>query len=111
MKVMKILCLDDSELMEFNSINKGYRGDIYVKLNDSYYNLNFYDIVRLKQDFEKEIEDYGIFSPDPNIVIVKDVNKNEIKESIENLKRKKYFDEIKPLSDKDIRDLNFLSFS
>ena len=110
MSNLEIFCLDKSELKEFDSINRGYRGDIYIKEGNDYYNLNFYDIVRLKQDFEQEIKYYGIFSPDPNIIIVNEVNEGEIKSAIKNLNKIKYFDQIKAISENEISELNFFKF-
>ncbi len=110
MNKIEIFCVDNNEFKEIDSIDRGYRGDIYVRFKDEYFNLNFYDITRLKQDFETEIEHYGVFSPDPNIIIVNKVNKNEIKKSIENLVKQKYFYEIKPLSAEKLKSLKLEVF-
>ena len=91
---IKVLCIDNSELAEFEAINRGYRDDIYVKVSDRYYHLNIYDIIRLQQDFESELEYYGVFSSDPNLVIVKEVNIEEIKKLVNHLYKQKYFEQI-----------------
>ncbi len=109
MNDVNIFCLDNNEFKEIDSINRGYREDIYVKFGDDYFNLNFYDIVRLKQDFETEIEHYGVFSIEPNTIILTEVNKHEIRSNIENLIKQKYFDEIKPLSKEKLKNLKLIS--
>ena len=95
MDKIKISCLDNSEFAEFDAINKGYRGDIYVKILDKFYNLNIYDIIRLQQDFELELKDYGMFTPEPNLVIVIEVSNIEIKNIVQHLYIQKYFENIK----------------
>lgn len=109
MVTIQIYCLDNSELADFEAINRGYRKDIYVKVSDRYYHLNIYDIVRLQQDFESELEDYGAFSPDPNLVIVKEVNHMEIKKLANHLYKQKYFEEIKPVENSKIQQLELIT--
>ncbi|NOU15926.1 MAG: hypothetical protein HOO91_00005 [Bacteroidales bacterium] len=105
MEELIIYCLDDSELMEFNSINRGFRSDIYVEINDNVFQLIVYDIVRLCQDFESELNDQGFFAVDPNLIIVKEVAVDIIKQTIDKLHKQKYFDKIKPLSRDEIEKL------
>jgi hypothetical protein len=95
--MLSIYCLENSEWMDFDSDKRGYRGDIYVKADSEYFQLNIYDIVRLKQDFETEIEYYGFFDIESNIVLVEDVTLVKIKKTIEYLYSKQYFKKIKPL--------------
>lgn len=70
MNKMTIYFLDDSELAEYEAISKGYRTDIYVEIEDIFYNVSVYTILRLQQDFESENEDYGYYSVDPNLILV-----------------------------------------
>lgn len=58
--------------------NKGYRLDVYVGIDSDLFKINVYDIVRLQQDFESEIQNYVYYAVDPNLVIVKEVNQSEI---------------------------------
>ncbi|WP_025666925.1 hypothetical protein [Aquimarina megaterium] len=111
MKKLEVFCLDDTESREIDSIHRGFRGDIYVKVKEEYFNLNFYDIIRLKQDFETEIEVYGVFSSEPNMIIVEEVKKELIIRSIKNLFKRKYFDQIKPLSNAKLQNLELFLFS
>ena len=79
MSKLSIFYLDNSELKESDSIDRGYRSDIYICINNMFYNLNVYDIVRLKQDFETEYQSYGFFNIEPNVIIVNNVNTEAIK--------------------------------
>ena len=107
----EVFCIDNSELASFEAENKGYRGDIYVRLfNDKIYKLNVYDITRFKQDFEVEFQEYGFYSIEPNLIIVNEVTKSEIIKTIEGLYRQKYFDDIKPIDSTDVQQLSLKRF-
>lgn len=110
MEKIKILCLDNSELGEYEAVSRGFRRDIYVKLFDKYYNINIYDIIRLQQDFEVEIKEYGFFSPEPNLVIVAEVNRKEIEMIVCQLHNQNYFENIKPIEEEKVSDLKLLDF-
>lgn len=56
MSDIKIIYLDDSEHADYEALNKGYRNDVYVRVLNDVYSLHVYSIVRLKQDFETEVE-------------------------------------------------------
>lgn len=94
---MEIYCYNKSERDEFEASSKGYRSDVFVKINDEYYNVTIYDTVRLVQDFETENEDYGFFAIDPNIVLVRDVSTPIIKYVLKKLYDSHYFEKIKPV--------------
>lgn len=97
MEELKIYFLYDTELSEFEAIQKGYRVDVFVKVKNQYFNLRFFDIVRLRQEFESEVDSEGYYSVEPNLVLVKEVNKKEIIFTIKNLYKQKYFEEVKPV--------------
>ena len=109
MDAISVFCLDNSELAEYEAVSKGYREDVYVKVSDRYYHLYIYDIVRLQQDFESELEDYGVFSSDPNLVIVKEVNGMEIRKLANHLYKQRYFEEIKPVEKSKIQQLELIN--
>ncbi len=90
MNKVKVYFLDDSELAEYEAISKGYRTDVYVKIEDVFYNVYVYNMRRLQQDFESESENYGYYSVDPNLILVKDANRNEIVFTIEKLYKQEY---------------------
>lgn len=99
MKEIIVIFEDDTELAEFEAIGKGYRNDIYVTINRSTFNVIAYSMVRLQQDFESEINDYGFYSIEANLIIVKDTNKEEIIETIRKLYDQGLFEKLKPLKE------------
>ncbi len=96
MEEIEIYFQYDSELSEFEAIQKGYRVDVFVKVGGIYFNLRVFDIIRLQQEFENEVDNEGYYAVEPNLILVKEVNKKEILCTIRNLYKHKYFDEIKP---------------
>lgn len=107
-ETLEVYCLYNDERTEFEAIAKGWRNDIYVKSGSQYYHLNVYDIVRLKQDFETELEDYGIYNSDPNMVLVNEVSRDEIKRQVARLYENKYFEAIKQVSHKELEQLKLV---
>lgn len=105
MSTIEIYFLDDSELAEVESVSKGYRVDVYVKISNLFYNIRVFDIFTLKQAFERELDGYGYYAIEPNLVLVKDANKEEIVFTINKLNEQKYFEDLKPLETIDIRQL------
>lgn len=105
MDQIEIYFLDNSELSEFEAIQKGYRLDVYVKIEQSYYNVRVYDLIRLKQDFDDEVENDGYYLIEPNLILVKEVNRKEIKFTVGNLYKQGYFANLKPLEYLDISEL------
>jgi hypothetical protein len=105
MKTIEIFFQDDSKLSEFEAKNKGYRTDVYVKIENAFYNVRVYDIFTLQQDFEREQNSFGYYSIEPNLVLVKDANKTEIIETIKKLYEQKYFEYIKPVEHIEISKL------
>lgn len=59
-------------------------------------------MVRLQQDYELEIQTYGYYSIEPNLVLVKDVSKDEIEFVVKRLSEQNYFENIQPIDDEDI---------
>lgn len=97
MNNFKIFCLDNSESAQYEAYSKGYRSDIYVLLNEEYYHLYFYDIIRLRQDFDCEFKDYGYFSVEPNLILVKEIKLEFIEKTVLMLISDSYFDRIRPV--------------
>lgn len=105
MEQLKIYFLHDTELSEYEAIQKGYRVDVFVKVGNQYFNLRVFDIIRLQQEFESEIGSKGYYAVEPNLVLVKEANKKEIVNTIRNLYKQKYFEEIKPVCEVNIEEL------
>ena len=91
---LEIVYEDDTELVEFEAFNKGYRGDVIVKIGNSSYKVYVTSMIRLQQDFEMEIQDSGYYLPEPNMIIVKDTTKQEIEDAIIQMFECKYFEKI-----------------
>ena len=105
MKQVNIFFSENSDLSEYESINKGYRIDVFVEINNKVYNVHIYTLIRLQQDFETEFETEGFYLTEPNIVLVKNSNRAEIVNTINNLYVNNYFLNIKPVNDIDISTL------
>ena len=105
MSNLNIYFLYDSELAEYEASNKGYRTDVFVEIDSSLYNVRIYTLLRLQQGFESEIESYGFYTVEPNLILVKDSNKKEIIETIKRLYEQKYFDELKPIENVEVGQL------
>lgn len=105
MSELNIYFSDDSELAEYEALSRGYRTDVYVKIDSNIYNLKIYAMVRLQQDFESEIQSYGFYASEPNLILVKEANKEEVIETIKKLYEQKYFEEIKPVEHIEINQL------
>ncbi|MCL2401093.1 MAG: hypothetical protein FWC90_00475 [Oscillospiraceae bacterium] len=103
---VEIFFTEDSDLSEYEAINKGYRLDVFVKIHQNIYRVSVYTILRLQQDFETEVmEDIGFYRPDPNLVLVKNSNKDEIIRTINWLVKQEYFSHLKNSSSVDINEL------
>jgi hypothetical protein len=103
---LEIYLEDASEHAELEAINRGYRLDVYVKLGELFFKVAIYDIVRIKQEFEIEVEAKRYYAIGPNLILVKEVSFGEIKLTVAKLVEQKFFDELKPLNDQLIQSLN-----
>ena len=92
---IEILYEDDTELAEFEAKCKGYRSDVIVKIGDKEYKVYVTSMLRLQQDFEMEFEDVGYYSPEPNMILVRETTKKEIEDTILKVYRDGYFERIK----------------
>ncbi|MNN95858.1 hypothetical protein D3C81_2147390 [compost metagenome] len=68
------------------------------------FNIKVYDIVRIQQDFELELETCGYYSVEPNLILVKEVSKEEIEFVVRKLYEQKYFESVKPVDDKNLNE-------
>ena len=91
---LEILYEDDTEIAEFEAINKGYRSDVIVRFGTKKYKLYVTSIIRLQQDFDTEYKDIGYYYTEPNMIIVKNVTKKEISETINKLYRCNFFEKL-----------------
>lgn len=109
--MINIYTLDNSEYEDFLSISKGCRFNIYVRFKNKFYQLEFYDIIRLTQDFESDISEKGYYMNYPNLILVEEVSIKKITEEINRLVIQKYFERIKPLRLEDIQTLDLIELN
>ena len=91
---IKIIYEEDTELAEYEALNKGYRADVVVVIGDKKYRVYIISMLRLQQDFEMEHKDSGYYMAEPNTLIVKEVTKKEIKYVISEMYNCKYFERL-----------------
>ncbi|MEA5516991.1 hypothetical protein [Nodularia sp. UHCC 0506] len=104
---MEIYYLYNDERDEIEAIAKGYRNDVYVKTTTGMYHVHIYDIVRLQQDFEDEQQEQGYYSIDHNLILVEEVSKKVVVNTVKKLEEEGYFEKIKPLEEATIQELPF----
>ena len=101
---IKIYFDEDTEYSEFMYYNKDYRLGIIVVLNNKKYKLNIYGITRLNQEFNDCLNNNEVFYIEPNLIIVKEVTKENIINSILGICRE--FDFLSQLKVEDSLDLS-----
>ena len=79
---IKIYFDEDDEYSEFTWKNKDYRTGIVVVSRGKQYKVNVYGITRLNQEFDDCIRDGETFYVEPNSIIVKEVTKQNIIQSV-----------------------------
>jgi hypothetical protein len=105
MKNPSIYFSADTEVTEYEAINKGYRVDVYVIKDEKVFRLRVYSLVRLQQDFRTEWETSGRYYLEPNLVLVRSTNIDEIINTVNGLYLQGYLDYIKPIDCIDISEL------
>lgn len=102
---VSIYLSNGSEGIESESISKGFRTDIYVKINKKIFNVRAYTLKRLEQDYNSELDWNGFFSIEPNLILVEDTSKEKIIFVINKLHEQGYFHELKNIEEIDIKKL------
>lgn len=88
---MNIYVEDNSKNMKDESFQKNYRNDVYVRIDNNFYNLSIITIARLKEEVEESFENEIVFCMPNNLIIVKEVTNDCIIDSIKVLYHKNYF--------------------
>jgi len=101
MTEVEIFFSEDSEWTEFDFVNKGWRGDVWVKIHQDVYRVCAFTLLRLQQEFDYTIEEDGFYVPDPNLIFVKETSKQEIVGTINYLANQNFFSQCKPLDNPD----------
>lgn len=88
---MNIYVEDNSKNMQDESFQKNYRNDVYVKIDNKFYNVSIITINRLKDEVKETFKNESVYCTPNNLVIVKEVTNDCIIESIKSLYAKNYF--------------------
>jgi hypothetical protein len=107
---MKIYSIENLNRVQWETLYKGKGNwcDLVVESEGYYYPVAVYDMVRLQKDFKFQVNRYGYYQADPNIVIVKEFTFNEVKFTLENLEIARYFERIMPIQKPDFTILQEL---
>ena len=88
---MNIYVEDNSKNMQDESFQKNYRNDVYVKIDNKFYNVSIITINRLKDEVKETFKNESVYCTPNNLVIVKEVTNDCIIENIKSLYAKNYF--------------------
>ena len=88
---MNIYVEDNSKNMQDESFQKNYRNDVYVKIDNKFYNVSIITINRLKDEVKETFKNESVYCTPNNLVIVKEVTNDCIIGSIKSLYAKNYF--------------------
>lgn len=69
---------------EWEVTAKGCFSEARVTVSGKHYRLNFYDVARLGQEIESELERGGVFF-EPNLLIVRSVTRSDMERAVEHL--------------------------
>ena len=97
MKNLSIYFSDDDEYAEYACKSNGMRPDVLVAIDGKFFHPMIYDIFTLTQEYNESLNMGKLYEILNNIVLVKEVTKNNIIEIILHLSKKGYFDKVKPV--------------
>lgn len=98
---IEIYMEDNSKTKNLLYKNRGYRRDIYVKIQDRFYKMNVFSFTYLKQFLKNQYELEKTYSMEVNLLIVKSLSIKEIIATILNETQNHYFDKLKECQIKD----------
>lgn len=87
----KILVEENGPDVESVSQEAGLRHDVYVKIEDDYFNLTVCTPDGLKRDFDEGMEMDGAYVPGANMVFVEDLTNAKIHRLVSILVQQYYF--------------------
>jgi hypothetical protein len=94
----EIFFSEDDELVELYFIEKGWRGDIIVKIGDDLFKPEAITPDRLLSEFNYSIDEGRVYDISPCLILAENVKKETIIKTIAELARKGYyFGEFKPI--------------
>ena len=85
----------DDELTELDIQEKGWRGDVIVKIGESLFNPIIITPQRLISEFNDAVSHNQVYDIEPNIILVEKTEKKQIITTLEVLFQNGYFNKIK----------------
>lgn len=92
---VEIYYLYNTELDDLEYEMRGFKRDVFVRVDGELFNLNFYTIDRINSDYENMLNNGYNYHNEENIVIIKEISRKEIKEEVQRLYKQRYFEKIK----------------
>lgn len=87
-----------NDKIEEGIIEKGWRGDILVEIDDLYYNPSVITIERLNREFNNALIKNQFYDIDNNIVLVQETSEDCIIKTLIYLINNNYFSNVKPVN-------------
>lgn len=110
MENIKIFFADDDDYTEYSSIENGSRNDIVVQVKGKLYHPSVYSLFTLTQEFNEAMQNRRVYDIDNNLVLVENLNKENIVETLVYLARANYFQRVKEITlDSEFRE-SFILF-
>jgi len=107
----------DTPSSNFEASEKGFRRDVYVQIDDVFYNVCPYILDNLIWEYTESKKEDGYYTPFPNLIFVEDMSKKTIIKTIEHVYEKwgfwnekttkieTFFDALKPITNIDFQKL------
>jgi len=81
MSTFSFVLPEDFEDYEWEVKAKGYFSESRMMFSGKDYRLNFYDVVRLRQEIESDLQRGGVFF-EPNLVVVESVTRADMQRAV-----------------------------
>lgn len=88
---MNIYVEDNSKNIQDESFLKNYRNDVYVKIDNKFYNVSIITIKRLKDEVNETFKSEAVYCTPNNLVIIKELTNDCIINSFKTLYEKNFF--------------------
>jgi hypothetical protein len=99
-KSINIFFEDGTEFAELEAVQKGYRTNVIVEIDNIFYKINIISLHRLTQEFIEIKKQGKFYNMEPNLLLVEDCSKQEIIETVlYQVKHSCFFEETKPYCD------------
>lgn len=80
--------------------DRGYRSHVWVEFaSGERYPVCFYDIVRLQQDLQQEVEDGDPYIAEAGLIVLPEVTKENMEKAVGCLAEERFFESLRPATD------------